>query len=352
MTSSGTFTNTYKNYCLYREFIDSQTLLIIVYCEKNNKFYQKTLIDKEWETISSNFTIGELEEIFKVCVNNDNDPGYILDIVENNKQLLLQFTCKERIKTYSWNIQLTEKTASDIEKIESIFNVLKSFLCDNEKTNTNSNSECDFVLTDLVNGKYQKDDIINFLANLEKTIKELFFSQKKELLLVPYIAKLNESEINKTVSEKIKYRFANDKKVCPSVLKLDSDETHDDDSESDNEINNGESIDDDDNILSEDKFTKPLTKKIQPQQKVMPKKKSVFNSKDSESESSTASDEVYSDDSDSEQENESTEYDTFIKNRIKELKKEKSGLYQTQYVQMAVNEWNIKNSKNKFPKRY
>ncbi|XWV25311.1 putative ORFan [Tupanvirus deep ocean] len=334
LTSSGTFISTYKNYCLYREFIDSQTLLIMAYCESNNKFYQKSLTNKEWSSISSNFTIVELEEIFKVCINNE--PGYVLNIIENDKSLILQFTCNERIKTYSWNIELSEKTTCDIEKIENIFNDIKSFLCSDAQQNVgNENIGSDSIISNLVDKKYQKDEILKFLTNLEQTIKELFHVQKKELLLVPYIAKLNTVKKNKTFSEILQKHTKQKEKIELPLMKTDSDE---DGNEDDNEdINDGESIDDDDNVLSENKFKPTIKKPII--------RKKILNLRKDDTDSSTASEHYSDSDSEIESENDETEYDTFIKNRSRELKKEKPGLYETQYVQMAVNEWNIRNAK-------
>ena len=92
--------DTFKNYCIYREFLDDDTLLIMVYNGLNQKFYQRTLIMDEWNKINSNFTLKELELIFKVCI--DKKDHYNLIITDSENVLILNFVCIELIKTYKW----------------------------------------------------------------------------------------------------------------------------------------------------------------------------------------------------------------------------------------------------------
>ncbi len=189
------FINNFEDYCILRELIDENNLLIIVYCNKNNKFYQKNLSRNEWNNTTTNFTIEELEMIFKACI--DKNRGYTLKIIENDVDLLLQFNCKELIKTYSWCIKLVEKCNANVLKINEIFENLKTRFCggiiqDNTDIIDDVSNKASFVQS--IQNIYQKKEICEFLNNLESSIKQLFICQNKELQMVPLIAKIHDKK--------------------------------------------------------------------------------------------------------------------------------------------------------------
>ena len=180
----------FNNCCLYREFLNLDTLLIMIYNETGN-FYDITLDSKIWSTICCSFTLDELELIFQACI--DKKPGYVLDIIENGNDLVLQFKCQELIKKYEWRIMLIEKSVSNLQKISTLFNdarrSLDYCLVENQATNTNINK-----IQNLPPGIYNEMEILNLLSKLESNIKQLFLSRKKELSLIPYIAKIYQNK--------------------------------------------------------------------------------------------------------------------------------------------------------------
>jgi hypothetical protein len=185
--------DTFGDYCILREFDDENNLLIMVYCSRNNKFYQKKISPKKWANITSNFTIEELEMVFKVCI--ERKKGYTLKIVENNIELLLQFNCRETIKTYNWCIKLREKNTDNKQKVHKIFLNLKSNLY-KEGRETDSNEFNPITTNNVSVIDSTQNDVLEFLNNLESMITQIFVQHDKKLQMFPFIAKMHEKKRN------------------------------------------------------------------------------------------------------------------------------------------------------------
>jgi hypothetical protein len=341
--------NTYSNCCLYREFLNTDSLFIMIYCKSDGKFYQKYLETKEWSTICTNFTLQELELIFQACINQK--PGYLLEIIKNKNDLSLKFTCKELIKTYSWKIILMEKTVSDTQKIEHIFNQLRKYLVyQPEEIHASnlpeqSNDPISIKIHKLFSEVYDGKEIINFLDNMESNIKNLFISQKKELLLIPHIAMIHNPP--------------------PKNNSIPCNQVEDD----------GVSIEDDGSVLSENVISlKPKNILISKKSKSpIPNKKKSVNSKkvnwNNDDDDSDDEDEVDIDDDDTNFDDDDTnsddgdrdsddndnsqsdnnsamienidekKYEKFIKKRSRQLHKLNPRLCETECAKIAFHEW-------------
>ena len=203
----------FKNCCLFREFLDAYTLLIITYHNETKKFYQKIITSEEWLSVTTNFTLSELEMIFKVCIQEHK--GYTLDVSTiNNETIMLSFTCREMIKTYKWSIVLYEKNMEELKQIEQIFTMVKDMPFiknmveileqqNMDKSDNISSNKFDENNNIQIRSTNMGIDITKILEMLEGKIKELFSRQKKELCLVPFIAQL-EKEPPKKLSTILK----------------------------------------------------------------------------------------------------------------------------------------------------
>lgn len=215
MSNINTFGETY----IYREFLSVDNLLIIAYSKPTTKFYQKILSTTEWSQIVNNFTLAELEDIFKVCHNKQ--VGYDLSIEQTDHALSLTFNCRERIKTYTWTIDLMEKNLSDMEEISEIFDCARVKIAGSFINGTNllpldstldvvgSTTDTTFndVTSSITNSTPNNMEIFSKLMGvLENQIKNLFIRQKKELQLISYIAKdeaMERLSVNSTVNSTV-----------------------------------------------------------------------------------------------------------------------------------------------------
>lgn len=205
----------YEDYCIYREFISEDLYLILVYCDINKKFYQELISKEKWDKITSVFDLLELEKIMKICINNEvgykisfeiNDDNEIITDNEyrNNDSsiLTLKFECKEKVKTYKWEINLIEKSKYNAIKIQ-------------------------YLIDDLKNKLNLKNGEITYLTELQLNLEELFNNSKKEMLLIPYIHQLSQYD-NKQYLKKIKKKDSkcskNEKIIEELILSDDNDE--------------------------------------------------------------------------------------------------------------------------------
>lgn len=140
------------------------------------------MLTKEvWDEIVPNFTLVELEEIFKVCITKVS--GYQLNIkMVDDNTMLLCFECTERIKHYKWNISLTEKTSQDLSRISAHFGEVKKHL-DTELT---KHPEYSAETIGALQSFYSLFDIS--LSQLETDVRDTFCDLKKEMTILPYIA--------------------------------------------------------------------------------------------------------------------------------------------------------------------
>lgn len=260
--------NTFNDIYIYREFINENTLLIMAYHKKSSKFFQKVLTNNEWSSVVNNFTLVELDSIFKVC--HEKQPGYDLQIVQSDNAMILKFVCKEKIKTYEWSVILVEKYLSDMEEISNIFLSVKNDLntmiqkylslkyvsVDNNQTGSVIQTE-PVIQTELViqtepviqtelldclsiendsatNSNIEPtnsdDEIVTFansiITHLENQVKELFIKQKKELHLISYIAENSKSVDTKmTVDVKDTGVSKNSTAPVPKTAKKSSSKT-------------------------------------------------------------------------------------------------------------------------------
>jgi len=202
------------SYCIYRELFmnndadlynttmassqddnssDVSNLLIIVYCHQTKCFYQKTFTKQEVASLIPVFSLTEVEAIFKTCINRVS--GYVLNVnqckVDNVSTLELKFECKEIIKTYQWKFVLPEKTASDANQIDCIFDkcmksIANSFDDDHVYDNEmRENIQGYQIFIDQI-----RSAIYNHMSLLQKDIKDICFNSKKEIAILPYINKL------------------------------------------------------------------------------------------------------------------------------------------------------------------
>lgn len=111
------YINNYQNSTLYRCFLSSNRLLIVIFYNENHKFYQKEVTLGDWYNIqgNTNFDLMDLEEILKTCIARK--PGYRLSFHVAENTLLLNFVCSEVIKTYKWTIEIPEKIVTDCLQI-------------------------------------------------------------------------------------------------------------------------------------------------------------------------------------------------------------------------------------------
>lgn len=179
----------YEEYCIYREFISDNLYLILIYCDINKKFYQELISTEKWNKIMSVFDLTDLEKVMKICINKEDDYKISFEIDDNYENsdeygnndssiLTLKFECKEKIKTYKWEIKLIEKNKYNSIKIQYLIDDLKS------KLNL-------------------KNEEITYLTDLQSNLEELFNNSKKEMLLLPYIHQLSQND-NKKYLKKMK----------------------------------------------------------------------------------------------------------------------------------------------------
>lgn len=192
MEQIGTQINTFGETYIYREFsTDKKSLFIMAYNKLTSKFYQKVLTNLEWPHIVNNFSLEELEAIFRVCY--EKQPGYDLQINLTENSLSLDFTCKEKIKTYQWTIELLEKNLADMEEISDIFESVKpivsNILMNNSQKISDTDSFESSFTPDAIATNTMVNQLIEIMNGIEAQVKELFVRQKKELALVSHITK-------------------------------------------------------------------------------------------------------------------------------------------------------------------
>lgn len=182
------FIDNYDQYCIYREFLNAESLQIILFDTISKKYYQKILTMAEWQQINNNFSLKELELIIKVCIDRKN--LYNLIINKTGDNIILNFVCMELIKTYTWDIILYEKTTADAKYLQSI----TDHYINNIKDKTQEISK---IVES--NNKFSCEEIKNYIKNYEQSIvwltTELAENIKfrnstvnKELALASYIA--------------------------------------------------------------------------------------------------------------------------------------------------------------------
>lgn len=243
--------NTFGDNHICRE-LSEDSLFIMAYNKTTSKYYQKILTHSEWSLIINNFTLDELLTIFNVC--HKKQIGYDLQIDQNGNSLLLKFMCKEKIKTYRWQIELLEKNLSDMREIDAIFmrakNLLQTIICnDLPKSETNLIAHADDGGDD--NSEIpifsQKDDMlqsmIKFMDETQNQINELVTKKNKESQIMTYIAE---------------YQNASNKKITATKETVSSKKTKSGKSAEDS--NNDEESSDDEPLPSK-KFAAPKKNK-------------------------------------------------------------------------------------------
>lgn len=104
------------NFCLYRDLdVENASLMVVVYSSTLKSFYQSTISNDEWIAMAPNFTLSDLDTIFRVCIDKQKD--YSITINEYESRCELIFNCVEAIKTYNWTFTLEEKSTEDFLKI-------------------------------------------------------------------------------------------------------------------------------------------------------------------------------------------------------------------------------------------
>ena len=304
-----THIDTFEDYCIYREFIDDDTLHIIVYSARNKKFYELTLTNEYWHQINSNFSLKELELIFKVCI--DKKSHYTLTVSTKDNNLVLSFVCIELIKAYKWQLELGEKSLLAALQINQMFHQFR-YILDTEYTNI-----CNNFTTYLSNIQNNEDNnyntevtkesyeiMANSVQHLENNIANLLLGQNKEVLMLPYIANLNKIIAQNEVL--VAY------KPIPAFLN--------------NTVEN----------KKEYKSVPVLNNCVQNKKEY---NEDEIDEEELEETDSDSDEEIFSDDDDDDEDITKTDYDKFLANKIKELRAKNPGLYRTQYIQMAVKEW-------------
>lgn len=149
--------NNYKDICIYRNFIDADTYLIIIYYYKTKMFYRVSLTSKEFAKITTQYKLEQLGKIFEVCFEENS--GYTIDIDRDDSTLILFFKCIERINVYEWEILCIEQTSY-------IENTVKNFLCNYRKTF----DPCDVIAKEMFDTCTNDllDMTNNFFKNLAK----------------------------------------------------------------------------------------------------------------------------------------------------------------------------------------
>ena len=367
--------NNFENYCIYREFLDPETFLIIVYDNTVKKFYQKILTADQWHNTTSNFSLEELEEIFKVCINMRK--GYTLKIFHEesgnrDKNLLyLSFCCKELIKTYKWQFLLCEKNYEEYEKLNNLFHNIDGQFYENSFIKPNIISQKEFTDTDImsdnekINEKISENILINYdLYNITKEkIINLFICQKKEISMISCIAKLNNPQnITKNAKKKLRTpcskknkdtvlssnefldnknninTHSNQKYNSYKIIKIDDLTESDTDTQSDTDTESDTCANSDLKIIAD-----PISEieiDFEPNLQLNTKSKSMSKNQHLKEshflKSKNQKQKIFSE-VDSQIDSRD---DKYIKNKIRELKKNTPGLYETQYLQMAINEKN------------
>lgn len=344
-----TYIDVYQNCCYYREFIETSEsnistphdkLYLMVYNDKNKKFYQKTLTASEWMLQTTNFTLSDLESIFKVCFTDHTN--YILKVEIKNEDMHISITCREVIKTYYLNIILQDKCTTEIETINSLFSNFRNYI----KTEAVVGMPEIEAVPDTIDNS---DNMTISLFYLEKKIKKIFKNREKEMLMMPYIVKLNKVATEnchsadmvggtniipeKLLSINKKISYLDSQVPINKLLKKETDNTE----------------------------KKELTKMVldyydnlKKQMIYIEKEMNVIktNSVDMESleqsESRTSSSHSAADElslSTEDPKYPAIGYQTFIKNKIQELRSHNPDLYQTQYEQTAHLAWLTLNGK-------
>jgi hypothetical protein len=196
------YVDNFNEYCIYREFLDDKTLLIIAYNNNTKKFYQKIMSDDDWQKINSNFDLKELELIMKVCIDKKNLYTLVINTIDA-ESISFNFVCMELIKTYRWQFTLLEKNISDMKYVQKLF----------EKSKNEINEKYQEVLKYLdenydVPVNKLKKEITDSHQTINWLIEELFHniefhytSIKKEMAMVPHMTQINNccSKINKNM---------------------------------------------------------------------------------------------------------------------------------------------------------
>ena len=157
----------YNDLCIYREFLDLDTYLIIVLHSDTKILYQRKLTRAEWESINPYFTLAELESVFAACISKAD--GYNITVNHNDENtLFLVFQCDELIKNYHWEIECIEKNAYMNMEINSLFTKFNIGI-------RNYGNDVPYQL------------LVPTLSDLENQIKSTICDFKKEVAIISYI---------------------------------------------------------------------------------------------------------------------------------------------------------------------
>ena len=331
---TNTFIDVFEKSCIYREFINDltlsrseqvelkdslpcSTLLIIVYFSDTNKFYQTKLTSTEWESYSKNFTLQELEMIFKVCFNKIS--GYNLSIDANDSHINLVFKCREIIKTYEWTITLRERINLEKELMQNYIAELQQTLQNEQKIQ-------------LLEKKFNE---------LEEGAYDIFFFRNKELSMIPYISQISQPRKkldNNVLYQKVVERALDEKSDDANDVNNDDDDVND----ANNDCNDVLSDDDEYNLISKNRSIMNSYLPKSWNNKLCGSQKSSGSSSENSTNESEDSEATGSDDDDSKSgdSDDNFEYRSFMKTKIDDLKKLYPDMYKTYYNQHAEKEWN------------
>lgn len=324
-----TFIDVFEKSCIYREFINDSprnshndqvelqasipcsTLLIIAYFYDTNKFYQTKISSTEWESYSKNFTLQELEMIFKVCFNKIS--GYNLSIDADDSHLNLVFKCREIIKTYEWTITLKERINLEKELVQDHIKELQ-LLLENK----------------------QEQLLGKKIKTLGESADDILFFRNKELSMIPYISKIPQHreklDNNNPYQKAVECALDNEYDDCEDTVGCE-------------DTNDILSDNDEYNLISKNRC---LMNSYLPRSSNNILAGGENSTEESESdESENESDENESNENDSNEDDDRSadsddnfEYRSFMKTKINDLKKLYPGMYKTYYRQYAEREWN------------
>lgn len=198
---------------IYREMVENR-LLILAYDQTTRIFYQRIFTENEWRDVIPNFTLEEFSSIIHICCEKQD--GYFMSIVMQGTLMCLNFTCREKIKTYQWSIGLPCKTDSDLQEIDTAFVCFqKEFFSMALPSGTEEGSDNYEEVAMSMQTKMKE-----MFSGLQNKICTIYANSKNEMNILSYITQKSLDEVSAEQNEAV-----SKKEKVPSSKKKDKTST-------------------------------------------------------------------------------------------------------------------------------